>query len=535
MELYKTALYCRLSLDDKQEGDSSSIQTQKIMLEKYAKENGFIIHDFYVDDGYSGLNFDRPDFQRMLNDIDAGKVNMVITKDLSRLGRDYIMTGYYTDIYFSKKNIRYIAVNDDIDTIKDNNDIAPFKNILNDMYAKDISRKIKTAKRQRMMQGRYVASQPAYGYKVNPSNRGQLIIDEEAAEVVREIYRLALTNLGVVRIMNILNERGILPPSVYKANNGDIRFIKAVETRRKRNKNYEIDLWNTETIGKILRDMVYVGDMENHKYEVKNYKTKKCTKVPKDEHIVVHNTHEAIISREDYAKVQELIKSRQRPSRYDFPNVFKGLLKCQNCGRTLTMAYNQRRTGEFILKYRCMGKYLKHGTDTELNSIGYKEIYDVVFKRLRTLTETLKSQGDKFIETLVNKTDEKSKSQKLSVEKGKNAKRLSVIGKVVKKLYEDYVSGALTDSNYQEMLNQYQAEQKQLNMRLTEINTLLSASSDNADKIKKFKEIATQYLDFEILTPELVNNLIDHIEIGLPKEADGRITREINIVYRFIG
>lgn len=535
MELYKTGLYCRLSQDDGQEGDSSSIQTQKIMLEKFAKENGFVIHDFYVDDGYSGLNFDRPDFQRMLNDIDAGKINMVITKDLSRLGRDYIMTGYYTEIYFSNKNIRYIAINDNIDTIKDNNDIAPFKNILNDMYAKDISRKIKSAKRQRMYQGMYIASQPPYGYKVNPENKNQLVIDDEAAEVVREIYRLALTNIGVVRIVNILNERGIIAPSIYKANHGDNKFIKLVETRRVQFKNYDIETWNAATVGKILRDMVYVGDMENHKYEVRNYKTKKCTRVPDDEHIIVRNTHEAIISREDFAKVQEMIKNRQRPSRHNHPNIFKGIIKCQNCGRTFTLYYNERRTGKLVWRYKCMGKYLKHGKDTELNSIGYDEIYEIVFARLRTLTESIRNQGDRYIENLVEKTDTKSKTQKLEIEKSKISKRLNVIGKVVKRLYEDYVGGDLTDGNYQEMLSEYQAEQKKLNQRLAEIQAVMNASTDRKEKIKKFKSIATQYLDFEILTSELVNNLIDHIEVGLPKETDGRITREINIVYRFLG
>ena len=535
MEIYKAAIYCRLSQDDGQEGDASSIQTQKLMLEKFANDNGFIIHDFYVDDGYSGLNFDRPDFQRMLNDIDAGKVNMVITKDLSRLGRDYIMTGYYTEIYFSNKNIRYIAVNDNIDSIKDNNDIAPFKNILNDMYAKDISRKIKSAKRQRMYKGMYVASQPPYGYKVNPANKNQLIVDEEAAEVVREIFRLALTNIGVVRIMNILNERGIVAPSVYKANNGDNKFIKLVETRKKRFMNYDIETWNAQTVGKILRDIVYVGDMENHKYEVKNYKTKKCTRVPDDEHIIVRDTHEAIIGREDFAKVQEMIKNRQRPSHHNHPNIFKGVLKCQNCGRTFTLCYNKRRTGLLVWRYKCMGKYLKHGIDKELNSIGYDEIYDIVEERLHKMLGSIKEQGDRYVESLVEKTDTKAKHQKLESEKGKIAKRLNVIGKVVKKLYEDYVGGELNDGNYQDMLNDYQAEQKKLNQRLSEITALLSAATNQNEKIKKFKEIATQYLDFEELTAELVANLIDHIEIGISKQTDGRVTREINIVYRFIG
>lgn len=299
--LYKTAIYCRLSLDDGSLGESGSIQTQKMMLEKYCRDNNFTIKEVYIDDGYSGLNFDRPAFKRLTADIESGNINLVITKDLSRLGRDYLQTGYYTEQYFPLHNVRYIAVNDGVDTLIDNNDIAPFKNILNDMYAKDTSRKVKTAKRLLMQKGLYMAAQPPYGYKKDPNDKNHLVIDEEAAKVVRLIFDLALTNVGVVKITRELNKRGIMSPSIYKANNGDSRFTKLTSTRRQMFKNYNIESWNTNTVGSILRDVVYVGDMENHKYEVKNYKTKKCTKVPKEEHI---------IARSDFEHVQELIKHR---------------------------------------------------------------------------------------------------------------------------------------------------------------------------------------------------------------------------------
>lgn len=199
---YNVAIYCRLSKDDDSKAESSSISNQKIILTKYVEQQKWHIFDYYVDDGISGTTFDRPDFKRMIDDIDEGKVNLVITKDLSRLGRDYIKTGFYTDIYFSNKNVRYIAVNDGIDTGKDDNDIAPFKNILNDMYAKDLSRKVKSAKRQRAYSGYYISAQPPYGYKVNPSNKNQLIIDEEPAEVVKEMFRLALAGYSTVHSAN---------------------------------------------------------------------------------------------------------------------------------------------------------------------------------------------------------------------------------------------------------------------------------------------------------------------------------------------
>ncbi len=272
-KLYNTAIYCRLSLDDGNEGDSSSIKIQKMMLEKYALEHGFTIYDYYIDDGYSGLNFERPAFKRLMQDINDGKINLVLTKDLSRLGRNHIQTSYFIEIFFPDNNIRYIAVNDNVDTLYDNNDIAPFKNILNDMYAKDTSRKVKTAKRLLMQKGMFMAAQPPYGYKKDPNDKNHLVIDEEAAQVVRLIFDLALSNIGVVKITRELNKRGIMPPSIYKASKGDLRFTKLTEARRKMFKNYDIESWNTVTVGAIIRDMVYVGDMENHKYEVKNYKT----------------------------------------------------------------------------------------------------------------------------------------------------------------------------------------------------------------------------------------------------------------------
>lgn len=234
-KIYKAALYCRLSKDDDdRNGDSSSIQTQKSLLERFCRENGYLIHDFYVDDGYSGLNFDHPDFQRLLTDIDNGTVNMVITKDLSRLGRDYIQTGYYTEIYFAKKRVRYIAVNDAFDSNRDDNDIAPFRHILNDMYAKDLSRKVKSAKRQRALNGLFISSQAPFGYMPCPENRNLLIVDEPAAEIVRRIFALSLLGYSAKKIAEILTVEGVITPGVYKYQQGDTRFARYLKGGKNR-------------------------------------------------------------------------------------------------------------------------------------------------------------------------------------------------------------------------------------------------------------------------------------------------------------
>jgi DNA invertase Pin-like site-specific DNA recombinase len=316
-KIYNAALYCRLSKDDDGKmGESSSIQTQRDILESYCRQQGFLVHDFYVDDGYSGLNFQTPGFERMLGDIDSKDVNLFITKDLYRLGRDYIQTGYYTEIYFQNKQVRYIAVNDGYDSNFDNNDIAPFRHILNDMYARDLSRKVKSAKRQRMKNGYYISGQTPYGYKVNPDNRNQLIVDENAAEVVKRIYSLSLAGYSAKKIAQNLSEAQILTPGAYKLKNGDTRFT------RQANESGGTK-WAWETIQIILKDRVYMGDMENHKSEKVSYKLKKYVNVPKDQRIIVEDTHKAIINREDWHKVQQLVNTRHKPPHNNYENLFR--------------------------------------------------------------------------------------------------------------------------------------------------------------------------------------------------------------------
>jgi len=341
-KLYKAGLYCRLSQDDGQAGDSSSIQNQKAMLKDYCKRQGFAIVDFYVDDGYSGVNFNRPDFQRMLNDIEIGKVNLVITKDLSRFGRDYIQTGYYTEMLFPEKGVRYISMNDNVDTLRQDNDIAPFKNILNDMYSRDLSRRIRSSKRQQALRGDFLSGQTAYGYKLDPANKHKLIVDPEAAEIVKEIFRLAMTGLGAPVITKQLREREIISPGYYKAMNGDTRFNRYQKSK------YQ---WGMSTIRAILRDRVYVGDMVNHKCQALYYKTKKRTVVPKEQRIIVENTHEAIIDRDTFNRVQELVTCRHNTKKHNVDNLFKRIMFCDECGYRLAMAHHNGRVW-----YNCVNR-----------------------------------------------------------------------------------------------------------------------------------------------------------------------------------
>ncbi len=532
--LYKAALYCRLSQDDGLVGDSSSIQTQKMLLEKYANDNGIIIVDYYIDDGYSGTNFDRPAFQRMIADIDDEKVNMVITKDLSRLGRDYVRTGYYIDFYFKDKDIRYIAINDNVDTLYENNDIAPFKNILNEMYAKDISRKVKTAVRQRLLKGMFIASHPPYGYKRNPYNKNHLVIDEDVVDVVKLIFDLVLSNMGISTIAKELNKRCVPIPSVYKASKGYQCYQTLLDSRKLKYNDDDVEKWSTATVGNILRNQMYVGDMVGNKREIKNYRTGKQIIHTKDEYIVIPNTHEPIISREDFEKVQKQVSNKHRPSKTNHENIFRGILKCANCGRSMTMYHKVLANGKVVWRYRCMGKTIRHGIDTESNIIKYDDIYNVVFKRLKELFNSIKKDDDSFINDLISKNTNLDKEKKLDADKVKIERKLDTINKLIKKLYEDYIEGILTADNYQKLVDEYQKEQVELKERLEEIKKYINKKTNEMDNIIKFKEIANKYLDFKVLTTELVNNLIDHIEIGYVKVINDIQVREINIFYRFI-
>ncbi|GHU97932.1 resolvase [Clostridia bacterium] len=509
-------------------GDSSSIQTQKMMLEKHCKDNGYRIYDYYVDDGYSGTNFDRPDFQRLLNDIEDGKVNLVITKDLSRLGRDYIMTGYYMEIYFVEKRVRYIALNDGVDTLKADNDIAPFKNILNDMYAKDISRKVRTAKRQRALNGMFISSQAPYGYKKHPENKNKLIIDEKAAEVVREIYRLALEGKGMVVITKTLRAKRIPTPWEYRHLNGDVRF-----ERFGNGKDEGVNCkWVFATVNVIMKDRVYIGDMENHKYEIVSYKTKKLIPVPKDKHIIVENTHEPIVSREDYAKVQELIKARYTPSHHNHANIFRSVLFCAECGKKLTLA-TQLKAGKNVPFYRCAYHFRNPDKCKRNNRIFYSDLYEQVSGKIKEMFGLLNDR-EQLLERLKGKTAEKGKREKLIAERSKVEKRLAALSKVMKKLYEDYVAEVLDGENYQSFLNDYQREQREINERLTSINKELGKVNDYDKGFECLKVVADEYLACKELTAEMLHKLIERIEISPSQEENGEIRQRINIIYRFI-
>lgn len=395
---YVVGIYCRLSKDDEQGGESISIGTQRSILTDYCLQHGYTIYKVYIDDGYSGLNFNRPGFKELLEDVERGAVNMVITKDLSRLGRDYIMTGYYSEIFFQTKGVRYIALADDVDSLNGTNEIAPFKNILNEMYARDVSKKVKNAKRQRAKQGLFIGSQAPYGYQKDPSNKNQLIIDPEAAEVVSQIFSLALDGLGSVAIASALEKRKIPTPAVYKYQHGDQRFARYSSV-----KNGDYYSWRSATISQILTNRVYTGELVSLKTETQNCKTKQRSVVPEDQRIVIPNAHDAIISATMFDQVQVIRSQHRCPAKYQRENIFRGKLFCECCGHPLTISKKQLVDRDVDI-YVCMYHYSRPDICPKTHQVYHDILYTYVLKQVHHFSKSMKrrkinSQIVKYSET----------------------------------------------------------------------------------------------------------------------------------------
>ena len=381
---YQVGIYCRLSKDDAGEGESSSISTQKSILTDYCTVNNLNIYDIYVDDGYSGLNFNRPGFQEMMADAEAGHINMIITKDLSRLGRDYIMTGYYLELIFPSKNIRYVALSDGYDSLKSDNDIAPFKNILNDMYARDISKKVKGAKHQRARQGLFIGSQAPYGYRRDTGASNRLIIDSGAAEVVKQIFSLAEQGLGGVAIAAQLKAQQIVTPAVYKYRQGDTRFAKYSAV--KNGTPYD---WCAATVNQILDNPVYIGDLISLKTETVNCKTKQRKYTSPERQVVTPAAHEAIVSREQFETVKEVRRGHRCPAQMRRFNLFRGLLFCSDCGHPLAVSRKQLLNRSTDI-YLCMYHYNHPEVCGKTHRVYHEVLYPYVLQQLTTVAKSMK-------------------------------------------------------------------------------------------------------------------------------------------------
>lgn len=532
---YRAALYCRLSRDDGNVQESSSIQTQKEMLSRYARENGIKDTAFYVDDGYSGTNFDRPDFKRMIADIESGKINCVITKDLSRLGRNYLETGVFIEVYFPEHNVRYIAVNDVVDTSEQETaDFTPFRNIINELYAKDTSKKVKSAKRSRVLNGMYVATSAPYGYRKDADDRHRLVIDERYAPTVRLIFSLAKDGMGISQIRNHLNGQHILRPSAVNPNGYERHFDGADDSRR-----YE---WSNNSVRGILRNPVYAGHLVMGKRYSPSFKSHKSLSVLPENYTVVKNIHEPIVSPKDFELVQKLITSRRTVNNggRKFDNIFAGLLKCGDCGYAMTLTKAHRSPKEEVIDeygYMC-NNYKTFGKAADTSHwIEARQLYECVLADIRKHADEALADNEEMCVRLARQLGKDKDRQHKAAEKEIRAKqaRLSEVDGLFQSLYEDRNSGSITERNYKMMCRRYEDEQAQLEREIAELKARQEESSNDRSNIEQFSRLVKEYAGIDELTAALLNTLIEKITVGEPKDADGEQVQEIKIYYKFIG
>ena len=521
-----TALYCRLSQDDKQEGDSNSIINQKKILKKYALDRGYTNIQFYIDDGVSGTTFNRAGFQSMIADVETGKVKRVIVKDMSRLGRDYLQVGMYTEIFFPEHDVHFIAVNDGVDSNQEDNEFTPFRNIINEWYAKDTSKKIRAVKRSKGMAGEHIGSHPPYGYMKNPENKKEWIIDEEAAEVVREIFRLCVEGYGPTRIAHILTERKILCPTYY-----------ALEKGGKPRTALPADkfTWNGPVVAKILDRMDYLGHTVNFKTHVKSYKVHKTIYNSPDQWKVFEGTHEAIIDKETFEIVQKIRASKRRPTRMGEMPMFSGLLYCADCGRKLSF---HRKADDPPEKHHYLCEnYRSNTANCTMHYIRNVVVERIVLENLKEVIQYVSNYEDEFVRMIMD-SDMRQRNRELSQKKKRLAeiqKRIGELDTIFQRIYEDNIIGKLSDERFMKMSKGYEDEQHTLQTEANEIQSELQQEEKKSVDVKRFLAIVKKYTDLTELTPEILREFIDKIIVHAPDKSSGRRLQEIEIIYNHIG
>ena len=517
-----TALYCRLSQDDMVDGESNSITNQKLILKKYADDNGFRNTVFYVDDGISGTTFERDGFKEMMNDVESGKVGIVITKDLSRLGRDYLKTGEYVEIIFPDYDVRYIAINDNVDTFKGDNEFMAFKNIFNDWYARDCSKKIRAVFKAKGQSGKHLCP-PIYGYRKSDTDKDLWVIDEVTADVVRKIYRLCIDGYGPVQIARILTEQGIPTPTAYAISQG----------KNPNNKNAKLHRWGANTICHILEKPEYIGHTVNFRTHMKSYKVHKIVYNPEEDFMIFENTHEPIVTKQEFELVQELRKNKRRPQKSDVVNPFAGIVYCAECGERMYLSRrkNERPEQEHM---RC-STYAKEQDKCTVHYIRTCVLNEIVLGELNKLLATVKADEDDFLQTAMNNSVQKKSSEITKAKKTvKQAeKRIAELDKLFTRLYEDNVLGKLSDERFTMMSTAYEDEQTKLKATVSELTALIDASEKKSSDVTAFLEIVRKYEHITRLTPEIMHELIEKIVVHEADKSSGKRVQQIDIYYRF--
>lgn len=527
---YKAALYCRLSVDDGNFGGSVSIETQKILLEQYCKDHKITDYKFYCDDGCSGTNFDRPSFKKMLSDIDEGKINLVIVKDLSRFGRNYVEAGMYVQ-RFTNSNIRFIAADDNYDSLVNSDDLLfPIKNVVNEMYARDVSKKTKAAKKAKARDGQFIGSKAPFGYKIDPNDRHHLIVDEPAAQVVKRIFRLASEGVGYNKMAKIFREEKVLTPIAYfNLNNPD--YFKSDYWRK------EFD-WHVTSIRAILNNEVYLGKLVYGKQRNKSMKSKEKVRNPKEDWIVVENCHEPIITQELWDTVHKILNAKHRPAKAGEVQMFAGLLYCSDCGHCLTYSQKQRKDGSYHGAYSCW-MYKTHGKEyCASHYITFDTIYELVLIDIQRNLFQYRKNTDKFKSILSRKyqSDSQKQAEQITLEYEQKQKRCEELDKIISRLYEDNVLGRIGDERYESMSQSYELEQVEIKKALPILKSKIDELKRQSDCADSFINVIKKYTIIDKLDAAILNELIDKIVVHHKEQAeDGRTFQQIEIYYRFVG
>ena len=520
-----TALYPRLSHEDTLQGESNSISNQKRILEAYAKQNGFSNLKWYTDDGFSGANFQRPGFQSMLADIEAGLVGTVIVKDMSRLGRNYLQVGMYTEMIFPQNGVRFIAINDGVDSAQGDNDFAPLRNIFNEWLVRDTSKKIRAVKRSKGMSGKPVTSKPVYGYLMDEDEN--FIIDGEAAPVVKQIYSLCLAGNGPTKIARMLTEQQISTP-------GTLEYRRTGSTHRY-HPGYEYK-WATNTVVHILENREYTGCLVNFKTTTQSYKCSKIIYNPEDKQAVFENHHEPVIDKETWERVQELRKQRKRPNRYDEVGLFSGILFCADCGSVM---YQQRyQTDKRKQDCYICGSYKKRTRDCTAHFIRTDLLTAGVLSNLRQVTEYAAKHESRFVKLLIQQNEIGGRRKTAAAEKqlAQIQERISEISRIIKRLYEDNVTGKITDGRFMDLSQDYEAEQAELKGKAAALQEELDKAQAATVNAEKFMGIVKKHLAFEELTHTLLREMVEKIVVHECSYDENKTRRQdIEIYYSFVG
>ncbi len=541
-----TALYERLSRDDEMVGDSNSIVNQKKMLEDYAKQNGYTNIEHFTDDGYSGGSFDRPDWKRMVAGIEDGSIGTVIVKDMSRIGRDYLQVGFYTEVMFKEKEVHFIAIANGVDNQKrESSEFAPFLNIMNEWYIRDSSRKVTTVLRARGMEGKHTTNNAIYGYRKSEEDKNQWVIDEEAAEVVRRIYRMSLEGKGPYEIARILSEEQIERPSYYLAKRG-------LGTCRSNNNTATPYVWRGATVRDILSKPEYMGHTVNFRSYKESYKDKRAKRTPKEDWVIFKNTQEAIVSEEMWNKVQELRKTVRRTDTVGEANPFTGLLYCADCGAKM---YNHRGGAGRARNWKGKLNGKRRPDCDEYNCSTYnlsRQSYDkqcsqhyirtevvrkLVLETIKAVSDYVITNEEEFINRIYSTSRDKQKESIRSLKRkiAQDTKRVNELNMLMKKLYEDNINGKLSDKRFEFMLSEFENEQDTLEISMENAKAEIEKYESDTVRADKFIELVKRYTDFSELTTPMLNEFVEKILVHEADYSSGERVQEVEIYLNFIG